>query len=86
MPKVKTAISIENDLLEETIAIAQKLDIPRSQVVSLALEEFIRRYRNKHLLAEINAAYSTGTDNEDIENLEIIHSHRRKLGEYDEWK
>jgi metal-responsive CopG/Arc/MetJ family transcriptional regulator len=86
MPKVKTAISIDGDLLEETVNLAQEMDVPRSQVVSLALEEYIRRYRNKQLLAQINEAYSDGSDSEDIGTLEIIRSHQRKLGEREEWK
>jgi len=86
MPKVKTAISIDNSLLEETGNIAQELDIPRSQVVSLALEDFIRRYRNKQLLAQINDAYADAPDSDEAGTMEIIRSHRKKLGEHDEWK
>ena len=86
MPKVKTAISIDDNLLEETGNLAQELAIPRSQVVSLALEDYIRRYRNKQLLAQINEAYSDSPDPEDKNTLEIIQSHRRKLGKHDEWK
>lgn len=86
VPKVKTAISIDNDLLEETAVIAQELDIPRSQVVSLALEDYIRRYRNKQLLEQINAAYDDAPDAEDTAALEMMRAHRRKLGEDDKWQ
>jgi antitoxin MazE6 len=86
MRKLKTAISIDNNLLEETDDIAQELDIPRSQVVSMALEEYIRRYHNKQLLAQINEAYSDAPDSEDVHTLEIMRSHQRKLGEREEWK
>lgn len=86
MPKVKTAISIDDSLLAEMVNLAQELDIPRSQVVSLALEDFIQRYRYKQLLEQINQAYADAPDSEDKSVLEIIRSHRRKLGEHDEWK
>ncbi len=86
MPKVKTAISIDGDLFEETDTLAQELDIPRSQVIALALEAYIRHYRNKQLLAQINAAYGDGMDAEDTGVLEIIRSHQKKLGEHEEWK
>lgn len=86
MPKIKTAISINDDLFEQTDTIAQELDIPRSQVVALALEDYIRRYRNKQLLAQINDAYADELDAEDTGTLEIIRSHQRKLGEHEEWK
>jgi antitoxin component of RelBE/YafQ-DinJ toxin-antitoxin module len=86
MTKVKTAISIDGDLLAEAVNIAQEMDIPKSQVVSLALEDYIRNYRNKQLLAQINEAYSDAPDADDQSNLEIMRSHRRKLSEHDEWK
>ncbi len=86
MPKIKTAISIDGDLFEKTDTIAQELDIPRSQVIALALEDYIRHYRNKKLLAQINAAYADGPDAEDRSTLEIIRSHQKKLGKHEEWK
>ncbi|MHC1781192.1 MAG: CopG family transcriptional regulator [Anaerolineaceae bacterium] len=88
MAKVKTAISIDGDLLEETDTLAVELDIPRSRVVSLALEEFIQRHRNRKLLHQINEAYKDGLDDDDTAVLKIIQSHRRKLTDRDrdEWK
>jgi len=86
MTKVKTAISIDDTLLAETTNIAQEMDIPKSQVVSLALEDFIQRYRNKQLLAQINEAYQDAPDAEDHDTMEIIRSHRRKLGKKEKWK
>ena len=86
MPKVKTAISIDDRLLEETGNIAQELAIPRSTLVSLALEDFIQRYRNKQLLEQINMAYSESLDADEIGTLEVIRSKRKKLSEHEEWK
>lgn len=86
MPKVKTAISIDDTLLAEAVSLAQELDIPKSQVVSLALEEFIRHHRNRQLLAQINEAYADAPDAEDKSVSGIIRSYRRRLGERDEWK
>jgi uncharacterized protein YigA (DUF484 family) len=63
--------------LKETDTIAQELDIPRSQIVSLALVEFIiGRYRNKKLLEQINEAYATSPEPDEIENMAIMHSHQ----------
>ena len=86
MRKIKTAISIDDELIGEADTLAQELDIPRSRVVALALEEYIRRYRNRQLLTQINEAYEDEPDAEDTANLEIIRSHRRKSGAHDEWK
>jgi hypothetical protein len=83
--KVKTVLSIDDNLLEELINIAQDLDIPQRQIVSLAREEYIQRYRNKRLLAQINEAYSDEPDFEDTGTLEIIRFQQRKFGENEEW-
>jgi metal-responsive CopG/Arc/MetJ family transcriptional regulator len=86
MQKVKTAISIDQTLLTETENLASEMNLPKSQVVSLALKDFIQRYRNKQLLAQINQAYSDAPDAEDESTMAVIRSYRRKIGEQDEWK
>ena len=86
MPKVKTAVSIEAELLEETDSIAEGLDIPRSRLVALALEDYIRRFRNKQLLHRINDAYRDGPDEDESGTIEIMRSHRRKAAGSEEWK
>jgi metal-responsive CopG/Arc/MetJ family transcriptional regulator len=82
MTKAKTTIAIDEELLKETDKIAQELKIPRRQVVSLALEDFIRRYRNRQLLERINEAYSDEPDPDEIGTLKIMHSHQRNLAAY----
>jgi predicted transcriptional regulator len=86
MAKAKTAISIDDHLLEETGQIAQELDVSRSQIVSLALEEYIQRYRNKQILKQINDAYSDEMDADEIGSMKIMRSHRKKPGKDNEWK
>jgi hypothetical protein len=86
MTKKKTAISIDDCLLEETDQIAQELDIPRSQVISLALSDFNQRYRNRQLLSQINEAYADPPDADEAGTWEIIRSQRNKLGKHEEWK
>ena len=86
MTKVKAAFSIDEITLAETGNIAQEIGIPRSQVVALALEAYIRKYRNKQLLEQINAAYADAPDAEEIETLRVMGAHRRKLGDPEEWK
>jgi metal-responsive CopG/Arc/MetJ family transcriptional regulator len=86
LPKSKTAISIESSLLLETDTVAKELEIPRSQIVSEALIEYLNQYRNRQLLAKINAVYAGEPDPEDIDAMKIIHSHQKKQGKSEEWK
>ncbi|RPJ52405.1 MAG: CopG family transcriptional regulator [Chloroflexi bacterium] len=76
---MKTVISIDERLLEEMSNIARELAISRNQFISLALEDFIKRYRNNQLLKQVNAAYSDSPDADEIGILEVIRSKRRKL-------
>jgi len=85
MTQVKTAISIQEILFEETENIAREMKIPRSQVVSLALQEFIQRYRNRKLLKEINAAYEVPATEDEVESLEKMRSHQRSVGGDEVW-
>lgn len=86
MTKAKTAISIDSSLLVETDIMAKELDIPRSQIIADALSVYLQQYRNKQLLAKINAACSAELDAEDVEAMKIIRSHQKKQGQLDEWK
>lgn len=58
MEYIKTAISIQKPLFEEAENLARQLNVPRSRLFVMALEEFIRNRQNRELLAQINAAYA----------------------------
>jgi metal-responsive CopG/Arc/MetJ family transcriptional regulator len=65
MATIKTAISLPDSLFEQVEDLARDLNVSRSQVVSLALEEFVRRHHNRQLLDAINRAYETPQDPEE---------------------
>ncbi len=56
MANVKTAISLPESLFKRADALARQMNISRSHLFALALEEFIRRYEDQQLLESINAA------------------------------
>ncbi len=87
MAKVKTAISIESDLLDKASDIAQELEISRSQVVSQALEEFIQHYRNRQLLEQINSTFDDMPNEDEEQMLKAMRQKQKKLWEEDgRWK
>lgn len=86
MTKAKTAISIENALLIETDKVARELAIPRSQIISKALSEYLQEHRNRQLLARINEACSGEPDADDIEAMKIIRAHQKQQEQNEEWK
>jgi metal-responsive CopG/Arc/MetJ family transcriptional regulator len=54
---MKTAISIETPLLEETDRTARKLGVSRSRLVSLALKNYLRQSRNREVVEQLNLVY-----------------------------
>jgi metal-responsive CopG/Arc/MetJ family transcriptional regulator len=85
MTHTKTAISVPETLFQETDLIAHELNMPRSQVITLALEEFVRRYQNKKMLEQIDEVYSTPMASDESESLKIIRSHQKRLGRGEKW-
>lgn len=57
MPTIKTAVSIERSLFEEVDRLAQEMQVPRSRIFALAVEEYLERRRNQQLLEALNQAY-----------------------------
>ena len=62
MATVKTAISIRKSLFEQVNSLAEELEVPRSQLFVLAVEEFIKRHQNRKILETLNEVYTNGPD------------------------
>lgn len=57
MPNIKTGISIEKPIFDQVNELAQDLNISRSRLFVMAVQEFIQRHKNMELLQAINEAY-----------------------------
>ena len=79
MATVKTAISLQEYLFEQAEAIAAEMNISRSRLIAIALEEFIRRHQNRILLEKINAAYGDISDPETSASISTISRHHRSI-------
>ena len=78
MTTVKTAISIEKSLFDEVNALAEELQMPRSQLFVLAVEEFIRRHQSHRMLDALNALYADVPDpNEEALREGMRRQHRQ---------
>ena len=84
MANVKTAISINKSLFEQVNKLADELDVSRSHLFVLAVEEFIQRYENEQLLHQINQAYDDLPLADEEQILQGMRSPHRKLVE-GEW-
>jgi len=84
MSTVKTAISLDEETYQEVERLTRELNVSRSRLVALALEEFLRRHQNQRLLQEINAAYDESSREEDVDLVHATRRHRRRVIEREE--
>lgn len=84
MATIKTAISLQHSLFEQVEDLAKQLNVSRSQLVALALEEFVQRQHNRQLLDAINQAYDDMPDKDDVARTPAQRHHHRRLVE-GEW-
>ncbi|RLT38945.1 MAG: CopG family transcriptional regulator [Chloroflexi bacterium] len=80
MSNVKTAISIQQSLFEQVDSLAQEMEISRSRLFVLAMEDFMQRRQNQRLLKAINHAYADLPEPSE-ENLrrQLRQQHRRMV-------
>ena len=69
MATVKTAISIQESLFDRVNDLAEELQIPRSQLFTLAVEEFIKQHENRSIFKALNEVYDDAL-NPDEETLQ----------------
>jgi hypothetical protein len=59
---MKTAILVNDELLEDTDRAAREMGLSRSRVVSMALEWWLRERRQKELLKQLNEVCAVDPD------------------------
>jgi len=78
MPAVKTAISMDDRLFAQVEKAAAEMEIPRSQLFALAVEEFLERRRNESIIRAINEAHADYITNPDEESEERFVARKMK--------
>jgi metal-responsive CopG/Arc/MetJ family transcriptional regulator len=59
---VKTAISINDDLLQEADEAARLMGLSRSRLFALAVGDFLQRQRQEQMLRRLNEVYANGLE------------------------
>jgi hypothetical protein len=78
MAIVKTAVSVQEFLLERADALARQLHLSRSQLFSRALEEFLERHESRMLLEAINRSLEGEPKLDEAEPLHLMRGIQRK--------
>lgn len=85
MAGVKTAISIEKKLFDQVNKLAKELRVSRSHLFSLAVEDYLKRYKSRNLLTEINDAYNDLSSDEEEKITKAMKKKHKKNVENDPW-
>lgn len=84
MSKIKTAISLQESLVERMDKLARELKVSRSQLFSRAADEFLQRHESHALLDAINKACDERPDPEEEVRRRAMRLKQRRLVE-GEW-
>lgn len=82
---VKTAISLSRSLFEKVESLTRELNISRSRLFAIAVQEFIERHETRRMLATINEAYDDFPDEEEQATQREIYAYHRKLIRDEAW-
>ena len=59
---MKTAISIDDALLQEADETAERMGLSRSRLFALAVGDFLQKQRREQMLRQLNEVYAGGLD------------------------
>jgi metal-responsive CopG/Arc/MetJ family transcriptional regulator len=59
---MKTAISIEDEILREADETARQMGVSRSRLFALAVSDFLQRHRQERMLVRMNEVYANETE------------------------
>lgn len=82
---VKTAISMQKNLFDDVNELASELNVSRSKLFVLAIEEFLNKNESKKMLDQINAAYVDSPDKEEETRENLMKKKQKQIVENDPW-
>jgi metal-responsive CopG/Arc/MetJ family transcriptional regulator len=81
----KTAISMQQQLFDDVNSLASELNISRSKLFVIAVEEFLKKNENKNMLSQINEAFADFPNERENSNTQIMKRKQKKILENDAW-
>jgi metal-responsive CopG/Arc/MetJ family transcriptional regulator len=85
MPGVKTAISLDEELLIKVNRLSNDLHVSRSKVFTLAVQDYLKKQENQSLLAQLNEAYEDFPSEEERGISKSMQIKRNKMVEQEPW-
>jgi metal-responsive CopG/Arc/MetJ family transcriptional regulator len=85
MPGVKTAISLDEELLIKVNRLSSYLHVSRSKVFTLAVQDYLKKQENQSLLAQLNEAYDDFPGEKEREISESMRIKHKNIIEQESW-
>lgn len=85
MPGVKTAISLDEELLIKVNRLSNDLQVSRSKVFTLAVLDYLKKQENQSFLAQLNEAYDDFPREKEREISESMRIKHKKIIEQESW-
>ncbi|HJT88955.1 MAG TPA: hypothetical protein VJ732_13895 [Bryobacteraceae bacterium] len=75
---MKTAISIDDELLHEADETARRMGLSRSRLFAMAIDDFLKRRRREQMFRKLNELYGNDPQTEEKRLLEGIKAKVRR--------
>ncbi len=85
MPGVKTAVSIEKSLFEKAEKLAHDMNVSRSKLFSLAINDFLKKQESHLLLAQLNSVYGEDQDQEEESLIQFHQEIHKRIIDQEKW-
>ncbi len=85
MAGVKTAISVEKKLFDRVDNTAAEMNISRSRLFSLAMEDYLKKLENIKLLEDLNAVYETSPSYSEEKIAQAMKQKQKRTLSLDPW-
>lgn len=82
---VKTAISMQEELFKEVNRLAGELNVSRSKLFVMAVQDYIKKKESQKLLSQINKAFSDHPDSDEIKLHGKMRQKQTKKLEREPW-
>ena len=85
MARVKTAISLDEELLIKVNRLSNELHVSRSKVFALAVQDYLKKQENQSLLAQLNEAYEDFPGEEERKISKSMQIKHNQMVEQESW-
>lgn len=82
---IKTAISLDETLFNEVESLTKELNVSRSRLYTMAMQEFIKRHKAQKILAALNEVYRDGPDPEEVATRRAMKRYQQQRVADDAW-